>query len=234
MGSWAWVCWSGKFPGPESQNLSYYSASIGFSRADGISKTQRLLSCVCQFVSAQDDLWSCSRCFRRAKHVLWSLSCLAQRSEQGSGSQESCNSVQASRLTTLRSPLTPGLKCNLVLLLVFIKNVWIMDESSSINAHSHYSPYSDFQKIYKGSSLAVILAASCLLNAVSWSCGSHLHSVCRSFFLFSGGSDWQRKQAGAVYLLSRIKKPGTLLLVLVLLTFSVVSKNWILPLLHTA
>lgn len=36
--------------------------------------------------SAPDDLWSHSWHFRRAKTALWSLSCLAQRSEQGSGS----------------------------------------------------------------------------------------------------------------------------------------------------
>lgn len=58
-------------------------------------------------------------------------------------------------------------------------------------------------------------ACPLLLNTISWSCGSRLHSVCHSFLLFSGGSDQQRKQVGAVYLLSRIKKPGTLFFILI-------------------
>lgn len=60
--------------------------------------------------SGQDDLWGHSWHFSKAKTVLQSMSCLAQRSEQGSESWESCNSFRASCLSTLQSLLKPEMQ----------------------------------------------------------------------------------------------------------------------------
>lgn len=56
LSKWApksWACWSGKSPGSESQKPSYYSVSVGLSRAGGICKTDRLPSSFCQLVFPQ-------------------------------------------------------------------------------------------------------------------------------------------------------------------------------------
>lgn len=97
-----------------------------------------------------------------------------------------------------------------MLLLVFIKTLWIVDANSSINAHSYYPLYSDFQKAYKGSSLATILAASCC-----WKLSHEVVGiVCTQFssfleFMFSSGSRQKLCFCSA-------GSKGSLLLVLVL------------------
>lgn len=75
--------------------------------------------------SRQDDLWDHSWPFRKAKTVLQSLSCLAQRSEQGSESWESCNSFKASQLSTLQSLLKPEMQPKIFLSVHKVCGSWM-------------------------------------------------------------------------------------------------------------